>query len=492
MEGNTKMLEKKGKKRWVIIGIVAVVIAALIIGAVAMTTSSKDEVQVEGTVEKITKRTIANSISGNGVVESASKQDVTGGSYGVKVATVNVKEGDVVAAGDVICVFDTEDIDERIADLRERINDIEADRGTQNADYDQRMVDANTNRQEQLTTATNNLATAQTDLAEAETELAARQQRYNDEVAKAEAEGTELSIMDETNLLSQISSQEAVVDSAKIRVDSYQSQIDSLNEQNNSSIEDSKRNYNEQVDSSIDSLEEQIDRYQERKADAAIKAGIAGTITAVNVTEGETFSMGTIATIEGVDHFIIEAQIEEYDIPDIAVGMKVLIKTDATRDAELEGVVSYIAPRATNSNSSSNALSGLMSGIDTSSMTGSSGSATYLVKIELKEQNDRLRLGMNAKTGIIIEEKVDVWSVPYDAVYTREDGSTYLKQVTGKDEDGNLVTKELDVQVGIQGTYYVEVISDLINEETEILIPDAQGNSSIEELLNMMGADAGI
>ena len=159
----------------------------------------------------------------------------------------------------------------------------------------------------------------------------------------------------------------------------------------------------------------------------------------------------------------------------------------------MEGNVSYVALRATNTGSSSNSLGSLVSGTGTSDLTGSnSGSATFLVKVELKEQNERLRLGMNAKTSIITAESVDVWSAPYDAIYTREDGTTYLEQVTGKDEDGNLITKELDVEIGLQGTYYVEVISSLIDENTEILIPDAQGNSSIEELLNMMGADAGI
>ena len=48
------------------------------------------------------------------------------------------------------------------------------------------------------------------------------------------------------------------------------------------------------------------------------------------------------------------------------------------------------------------------------------------------------------------------------------------------------------MKVGLQGTYYVEIISDKVSEKTEIFVPDAQGNSSIEELLNMMGAGAGI
>lgn len=484
------MSEKKGKKRWIIAGIAVMVILALCIGIGASGSSKKDTAQSEGSVEKIMKRTIANSISGNGVVEAANKQDVTGGSYGMKVVEVNVKVGDSVAEGDVICTFDTSDIDEQIKDLKQRIADTEADRKTQNTRYNDQMADADADREEQLQRANENLAEAQADLAEAEAQLAQKKAEYdayiNDEDPMHNA-----TTLEAIQMQSVIETKENNVESIRMRVENYETQIDNIAKQDNSNLEDAKENYNDQIDNSIDSLNDQLKRYQQQKEDAVITANMAGTVTAVNVTKDSTFSGGVIASIEGVDHFIVEAQIEEYDIPDIAVGMKVLIKTDATREQELEGVVTYVAPRATNSGSASG-LSGLMGGMDTSSMTGGSGSATYLVKIELKEQNERLRLGMNAKTSIIIEERVDVWSIPYDAVFTKEDGSTYLKQVTGKDEEGKLITNELEVQIGLQGTYYVEAISDLIDENTEILIPDAQGNSSIEELLNMMGADAGI
>ncbi|MBQ8518904.1 MAG: efflux RND transporter periplasmic adaptor subunit, partial [Agathobacter sp.] len=302
-----------------------------------------------------------------------------------------------------------------------------------------------------------------------------------------------LSVSEELELVSTINSQKTTVDNAQNRVDSYKSRVESLEDADTSNLEDAKENYAEQMDNTIEGYEERLDALQEQKDDCTIRAGISGVVTAVNVSEGSNFNGGTIASIEGVDRFIVEAQVEEYDVADIAIGMKVLVKTDATRDAEIEGVITYVAPRATNSGSSSmSGLSSLMGGMDTSSFSSSSGSATYLVKIELKEQNDRLRLGMNAKTSIITEESVDVWSVPYDAVYTRTDGTSYLEEVVGKDEDGNYVTKELDVTVGLQGTYYVEIISDKVTEQTEILVPDAQGNSSIEELLNMMGAGAGI
>jgi len=483
------MSAKKGKKKWIIIIVAVVLVIAVVLGLAFAGDGKKQEEATSGTVELITKRTIANSITGNGTVEAANTENVTGGSYGMTVDSVHVKEGDVVAAGDVICVFNTEDLDEQIKRVQDSIAESKEDKATQMSEYDEQITDQKTSNEENLTEAKADLAEAEADLKEAQDSLKLKEKEYADYLAG----GGLATDINAIQMESVIENKKTTVTSIQNRVDNYKSRVESLEDQDTSNLEDAKENYAEQMDTTIDNYEEQLEALQEQKADATIRAGISGVVTAVNVTEGANFNGGTIASIEGVDRFIVEAQVEEYDIADIAVGMKVLVKTDATRDSELEGVITYVAPRATNSgNASMSGFSSLMGGMDTSSISGGNGSATYLVKIELKEQNDRLRLGMNAKTSIITQESVDVWSVPYDAVYTREDGSTYLEEVTGKDEDGNYVTKELDVTVGLQGTYYVEVISDKITDETEILVPDAQGNSSIEELLNMMGAGAGI
>ncbi len=482
------MAEKKGKKKWIIIIVAVVVVLAIIVGVVFSATGQKQEQTTSGTVELITKRTIANSITANGTVEAVNTENVTGGSYGMKVETVLVKEGDVVAAGDVICTFNTEDIDEQIKTVQDNLSEAKADKQTQLADYDEQIADRKTTNAENLAEAKENLAEAEADLVEEKAELEKWEKKYADGIAN-----NTLSVSEELELVSTINSQKATVSNAQSRVDSYKSRVESLENQDTSNLEDAKENYAEQMDNRIDNYKEQLETLQEQKEDYTIRAGISGVITAINVSEDSNFNGGTIATIEGVGFFVVEAQVEEYDIADVAVGMKVLVKTDATRDAELEGVVTYVAPRATNSGSSSMGDLSSLIGMDTSSITGSSsGSATYLIRIELKEQNDRLRLGMNAKTSIITEESVETWSVPYDAIYTREDGTTYVEKVTGKDEEGNILTEEMDVTVGLQGTYYVEVISNDITETTQILVPDAQGNSSIEELLNMMGADAGI
>lgn len=482
-----QMSAKKGKKKWIIIIVAVVLVIALVVGLAIAGAGKKQDQSTKGTVELIAKRTIANSITANGTVEAANTENVTGGSYGMQVETVKVKEGDVVAAGDIICVFNTDDIDEQIQTMLDNIADAKEEKQTQLTDYDEQISDQKEANAEDLAEAKENLADAEAKLAEEKAELAKWEKKYADGIAN-----NSLSVSEELELVSTINSQKTTVDNAQNRVDSYKSRVEALEDADTSNLEDAKENYAEQMDNTIENYEERLDALQEQKDDCTIRAGISGVLTAVNVSEGSNFNGGTIASIEGVDRFIVEAQVEEYDIADVAVGMKVLVKTDATRDVELEGVITYVAPRATNSGSSSmSGLSSLMGGMDTSSFS-STGSATYLVKIELKEQNDRLRLGMNAKTSIITEESTDVWSVPYDAVYTRTDGTTYLEEVVGKDEDGNYVTKELNVKVGLQGTYYVEIISDEVTEETEILVPDAQGNSSIEELLNMMGAGAGI
>ena len=483
------MAAKKGKKKWIIL-IAVVLVIALVAGLAIVGLSGSQEQGPGGSVERITKRTIANSISANGSVEAANKENVTGGSYGMKVESVKVKEGDLIAAGDIICVFDTEDIDEQIKTTQDNIKETKADQKEQLADYDEQIAERKETNAKNLEEAKANLATAEEDLAKAKDSLAQKEKEYADYLAN----GGSATDINAIQMESVIENKKSSVETVQSRVDSYKSRVESLEETDTQSLEDARDSYKEQSDATLESYEERLESLQEQKADATIYAGISGVLTAVNVTEGATFNGGTIASIEGIDQFIVEAQVEEYDVADVAVGMKVLVKTDATRDTEIEGVITYVAPRATNSGDSSmSGLAGLMGGsMDTSSLTGGSGSATYLVKIELKEQNERLRLGMNAKTSIITSERVDVWSVPYDAVYTREDGSSYVVQVTGKDEEGNYITEELDVTIGLQGTYYVEVISDAITETTEIFIPDAQGNSSIEELLNMMGAAAGI
>lgn len=51
-----------------------------------------------------------------------------------------------------------------------------------------------------------------------------------------------------------------------------------------------------------------------------------------------------IATIQDCSAFVVSAEIDEYDIADVKLGMKAVFKTDATRDEQLQGEVIFISP----------------------------------------------------------------------------------------------------------------------------------------------------
>ena len=93
------MSAKSGKKKGLIIFIIAIVLVGVIGGSVFLGNSKNQTAQSKGSVEQVKKRTIANSISGNGTVESANVEKVKGNSMGLEVETIHVKEGDIVEAG---------------------------------------------------------------------------------------------------------------------------------------------------------------------------------------------------------------------------------------------------------------------------------------------------------------------------------------------------------------------------------------------------------
>ena len=234
-------------------------------------------------------------------------------------------------------------------------------------------------------------------------------------------------------------------------------------------------------------------------------------MTEVKASAGDTYTGGVIAVVENDTAYDVDCAVDEYDIPDVAVGMKAVMKTDATREEELKGSVSFVAPKPEGGSVSGlSDLSGLLSGGSMSDMTSALSSSTssrasYKVRIHLDGKNDRLRLGMNVRVSIVTQEAENVLTVPYDAVQKKEDGTFFVEAVIGKEDakktgkgknskkasDG-AETEKIPVQKGIEGTYYTEVISDRLAEGMEVVVPENDSDTSVDELLDVMGAGAGI
>lgn len=200
----------------------------------------------------------------------------------------------------------------------------------------------------------------------------------------------------------------------------------------------------------------QIDALTEQVEEGVVTAPFAGVITAVNYDPGDVYLQGAIVTLQDCSAFEIEAQIGEYDIADISLGQKVIIKTDATREQELEGTVVFVSPTAT---------------VDAAAMamqaTGSvSTDPTYEIRVSVDTPSDRLRLDMSANLSIIIQKASNAMTVPYNAVQTAEDGSHFVEVV---EADGETLTP-VPVTVVMESNYYTQIEGDLEEGQTIRLV----------------------
>lgn len=541
--------KKRQRKKKMRIAIALVLVIVILVGAVYIKRSKKESADAEVKTEKLEKRTIVNSVSGSGKVEAVNSEEVTAGMAGTTIDSIEVQVGDHVEAGQTIAVMDTSSLSSQVKSLNDEIKDLEKQKAdavkSKKEAEDKAAADAQAAQVQaaQDAYAREVAAQAQKEANEAEKKqtLSALTAQYNalntqytadneklqsmqatyqeklqdgaDDGADAGADGkkgwketdadamayyalilqqqgtvtTELTQLQ--NLQTSMKAVENADTSVSIpAVSSPQLSLPATGQLNNMNVATS-------YDSAISTLKEQVKSLNRQIANGTIKARTSGTVTEVNAKAGDTYLGTPIASVEGIETLMLTAEVDEYDIPDVSVGMPVKIKTDATRDEELEGEVSFVALKASGASSSSSlgALSSLTGGADMSGFTAASSDATYTVHIALKEQNERLRIGMNAKISIITDSVKDAWSVPFESVQTDEDGREYIEVEEEKKVDGRKTTtkRKIPVTTGIEGTYYIQIMSDELKEGMDVIVPESQDNS-MEELMNMMGSDAGI
>ncbi len=412
-------------------------------------------------------RSLVDSVSATGSVTSADSKSVSAEVTGVRSLSVPVQVGDMVKEGDLLCLLDTADLEENLANselslsVAQRRTQLELDSAKRNLTEAGISVQVDISRmQEQVDSAlrsyeearetmnkagasygnANNNSTEirkalegyQAQLARVHEQLSGQQDTASDiatvsggdasdrAALEAEAQRLEQLITEcqmkystaqetERGLKSAYDQAVAAVNSA---YDAYNRQLQSQ--------EDAIRNGGSTLQSRQDSVtssrlnatmsgmsdQQQIDRYQEQIAACRVTAPISGVVTVVNLEAGDNYNGGAIVTIEDISSYEVTVEIDEYDISKIREGQKVVIKTNGTGDLELEGKVISIAPRATGGSS-----------------------VTYTVKVSIDTPCEDLRMDMTAKLSIIISSRENVLTVPYAAVQTAEDGSFYVEVV---------------------------------------------------------------
>ena len=107
----------------------------------------------------------------------------------------------------------------------------------------------------------------------------------------------------------------------------------------------------------------------------------------------------------------------------------------------------------------------------------------------MEEPDERLRLDMSASLSIVIEEHEDVLTVPYNAVWTDNDGNSFVTVVDGED------STDVAVEVVMESNYYTEISASDIKEGDMVEIVDdsdsSDSNGTAGGLDGMPGGNGG-
>ncbi len=165
--------------------------------------------------------------------------------------------------------------------------------------------------------------------------------------------------------------------------------------------------------------------------DRAIVAPFAGTVTTVDIVEGETAGAAPLFTLLATNDIELKARIPEIDITTIAIGQKARVLFDADTNMPLTGSVSYISP--------------LPIQID--------GVGYFEITVILDSVPAWLRGGLNADIDVIITSTPDVLRIPKRYLIENETGA-FIRTLVGANIATTTVEKVAsgnDGWVGIAG-----------------------------------------
>ena len=442
----------------------------------------------------VEKGEINRSINVNGKIESAEVSMVST-SLTEKVKSVNVKVGDYVKAGDVICTLDdgdiTKEIEKKKAEIAENKKELEANYNKlSNQLTEARNVKiASVSAQDSIVSSLkSNYENTENDLNNYDGTYKKIQNTYNawiasggnassDEyVAYKSAEENLKNKQRELEEAKQLYNYEEIKESYNAALAIFNEKISNRNlakEQYEAAVANRLSVINS-ADGEISNLEssvndaykqlqkaddnEELKNLEERLSKTVLKAETDGKVTELKVKVGAV-PEGQVATIQSDNKLIISVIIPEYEIKNAKVGMNALITTNSS-DKKISGKLTRISPTAN---------AGETSG--------------FSADISIDDAKD-LYIGTNAKAEIIVSEKKNVLMVPKDAV--KEVGGKYFLMVKGKDNQ----FIETEVTLGEENDYYVEVSGSGIKEGSEILADLTNYNETTEGVENESKGEA--
>lgn len=398
-----------------IVGVIVIVMIAAFVGNRIVSSNAQAEPEPE--TATVFTGDISGSITGSGHLEPRQDVSLSMATTGI-VADVTVEVGDTVRAGEVLVRLDDTDAHQNLAKARLQVANAALNVQSAQDTLDSRVQWAPNQKQ---------VAAAEAELANAEANLEQAQSAY-DKIAWLPAVSStqaSLNLEQATNThnvaqanLDYLLSNRPDTDSATISLESA-----------NLSLQEAKIN--------LEAAQTALDK-------TILKAPFAGTITAVNVAEGEAAS-GVVIEMVSTGKLEAVLDIDEIDIGALEVGQPAVVTLTTWPDAQIEGEVTFIAPQA-NKNTGSDVVN-------------------YQVRLSLGETDLQLRAGMTANATITTFNLEDVLLISNRAVRSdREISKYYVDLITGQG------VEKTEVKIGVHNDTYTQILSGL--EDGDVLLVD--------------------
>ena len=194
---------------------------------------------------------------------------------------------------------------------------------------------------------------------------------------------------------------------------------------------------------------------QSQLDDALIRAPFAGTVLAVNVSEGEWASPGAPAIVlAATEPLILAVNVDEVDVAQLVEGQTAYLSFDALDNEVVAGTVSYIAPSSTNV----------------------SGAVAYAVEISFSPgESLPVRLGMTADLDIVTDRAEEALLVPNRAIEADREAGRYY--VTRQGALGS--TERLEVIIGLRDESNTQILEGL-DEGDVVVLPKVPEQTPFE------------
>lgn len=217
---------------------------------------------------------------------------------------------------------------------------------------------------------------------------------------------------------------------------------------------DDTRTAYELAKNSLERAQSELAVVEERLTKTEVRAPFDCTVLTRPVSVGQAVSGsggvsgGTeVLTIADLSALVINAHVNQADVPRLHVGQKVEVTVEAVPGLVVTGIVERIAPQATIRNN----IKG------------------FATRILLRNVDTRIRPGMTANIRIPVASASNVTAVPLPAVFTERNPETgrFERFVFVRKPDGTVEKRE--VKVGVSDFFYAEIQQGLSPGEVVML-----------------------